>query len=134
MAASKPSISERLVERYASSRLGDFMSALRSGWNAYSFIFYIGGISAILGGIFGWAGWASAIVTLLFFYYAGKFKEKVDLQFRWEMYNAFNHTQFNSVNATAIFNAQGIQTSSTFGQLNGTDSPRIQQMTLRLSF
>jgi hypothetical protein len=82
MAASKPSISERLVERYASSRLGDFMSALRSGWNAYSFIFYIGGISAILGGIFGWAGWASAIVTLLFFYYAGKFKEKVDLHMK----------------------------------------------------
>ena len=63
-----------------------------------------------------------------------RFKEKVNLQLRWEMYNAFNHTQFNSVNATAIFNAQGVQTSSTFGQLNGTDSPRIQQMVLRLSF
>jgi hypothetical protein len=61
-------------------------------------------------------------------------KEKVDLQFRWEMYNAFNHTQFNGVNATAIFNAQGVQTSSTFGQLNGADTPRLQQMTLRLSF
>jgi hypothetical protein len=63
-----------------------------------------------------------------------RFKEKVDLQFRWEMYNAFNHTQFNSVNATAIFNAQGVQTSSTFGQLSGADTPRLQQMTLRLSF
>lgn len=63
-----------------------------------------------------------------------RIKEKVTLQLRWEMYNAFNHTQFNSVNSTAIFNAQGVQTSPTFGQLNGADSPRIQQMLLRLTF
>jgi hypothetical protein len=63
-----------------------------------------------------------------------RLKDKVALQVRWEMYNAFNHTQFNAVNSTAVFNAQGAQTSSTFGQLTGADSPRIQQMTLRLTY
>jgi hypothetical protein len=63
-----------------------------------------------------------------------RIKEKVALQFRWEMFNAFNHTQFNAVNTTATFNAQGVQTNSTFGQFSGTDSPRNQQVMLRLSF
>ena len=63
-----------------------------------------------------------------------RIREKVALQFRWEMFNAFNHTQFNAVNTTATFNAQGVQTNSTFGQLSGTDSPRNQQVMLRLSF
>lgn len=60
------------------SKMGAFIETLRYGWNNYSFIFYIGGISAILGGLFGWAGWASTLLTLLFFYYAGKFKKEVD--------------------------------------------------------
>jgi|GEM_PF-5657274 hypothetical protein len=66
----------------ASSRLNGFIEVVRFGWNNYSFIFYIGGISAILGGIFGWAGWASTIVTLLFFYYAGKLKRQIDAEKR----------------------------------------------------
>ena len=75
----KLGIRERFVDRYASSRIANFVNTMRLGWNSYSFIFYIGGISAILVGMFGWAGWVSGIVTVLFFYYAGKFKEKVDV-------------------------------------------------------
>ena len=74
----KLGIMERAVDRYATSRIANFMNAVRLGWNSYSFVFYLGGISAILVGLFGWAGWVSVIITILFFYYAGKFKEKVD--------------------------------------------------------
>ena len=76
---SKLDIKERFIDRYASSKISNFISAVRLGWNSYSFIFYIGGISAILVGFFGWAGWACLVITVLFFYFAGKFKEKVDI-------------------------------------------------------
>lgn len=60
--------------------MGRFIDTVRIGWNGYSFVFYIVSISAILGGVFGWAGWISVIFTILFFYVAGKFKEQVDLE------------------------------------------------------
>jgi hypothetical protein len=68
------------VKKAAASKTGKFIDAVRLGWNSYSFIFYIGGISAILGELFGWAGWLSTIITVLFFYYAGRLKEQVDLE------------------------------------------------------
>jgi hypothetical protein len=61
-------------------------------------------------------------------------RENFKFQFRWEMYNAFNHTQYNGVNSTAQFNASGTLTNTAFGQLNGARDPRIQQLSLRLSF
>ena len=61
-------------------------------------------------------------------------REKVSIQFRWEMYNAFNHTQFTSVNTTAQFDRNGNQINGQFGQLTGTRDPRIQQASLRISF
>ena len=61
-------------------------------------------------------------------------KEKVRLQFRWEMYNAFNHTQFTGVNTTAQFDAKGNLVNTAFGQLSSARDPRIQQMSLRISF
>lgn len=60
--------------------------------------------------------------------------EKVTFQFRWEMYNAFNHTQFNGVNTTAQFDAKGSLVNQQFGQITSARDPRIQQMSLRLSF
>ena len=63
----KLGIMERAVDRYATSRIANFMNAVRLGWNSYSFVFYIGGIAAILVGFFGWAGWISVIITILFF-------------------------------------------------------------------
>ena len=56
------------------------------------------------------------------------------VQFRWEMYNAFNHTQFSSVDATARFDAQGRQVNTQFGQFTGARSPRIMQFALRFHF
>jgi len=74
----KSTFDERLIERYASSKTSNFVESMRKGWNAYNFIFYIGSIAAILGILTGWLGVFYIIITMLFFYYAGKFKEKVD--------------------------------------------------------
>jgi hypothetical protein len=49
------------------------------------------------------------------------------LQFRLEMYNAFNHTQFNAVDTTARFDAQGNNINGRFGQYTAArDARRIQ--------
>ena len=57
------------------------------------------------------------------------------LTFRWELYNIFNHTQFNSIDTTAIFNAStGQQTNPTFGQALGAWPARQMQFSLRVRF
>ncbi len=61
-------------------------------------------------------------------------KEPANLQFRWEMYNAFNHTQFSGLDTTARFDAQGKQVNQQFGQFTSVRSPRIMQFALRFSF
>src|SRR4030095_12202754 len=39
------------------------------------------------------------------------------VQLRWEMYNAFNHTQFLAVDTAARFDATGAQVNARFGQV-----------------
>ncbi|MGH9313316.1 MAG: carboxypeptidase regulatory-like domain-containing protein [Vicinamibacterales bacterium] len=56
------------------------------------------------------------------------------VQFRWEIYNLFNHTQFNDVDRTATFNPAGQQVNARFGQVISTRSPRIMQLSLRVVF
>ena len=53
--------------------------------------------------------------------------ENQSVEFRWEMYNFFNHTQWAppSVN---------MESPSTFGVITGTAAPRIMQFALRYSF
>ncbi|MCC6391442.1 MAG: hypothetical protein IT167_12645, partial [Bryobacterales bacterium] len=60
--------------------------------------------------------------------------EPRNLQFRWEMYNAFNHTQFQSVDSTARFDAQGNQVNARFGQVTAARAARVIQLSLRFSF
>ncbi|MGH9662668.1 MAG: hypothetical protein ACRD96_29225, partial [Bryobacteraceae bacterium] len=61
--------------------------------------------------------------------------ERARLQFRAEMYNAFNHTQFSAFDTTARFDAAtGQQTNARFGEFTSSRSPRIMQMALRLMF
>ncbi|MGH8247465.1 MAG: hypothetical protein ACREUU_13655 [Gammaproteobacteria bacterium] len=60
--------------------------------------------------------------------------EKQMLQFRWEMYNAFNHTQFNAVNTGAQFNAAGAQTQVNFGKVTSARNERRMQFSLRFTF
>ncbi len=59
------------------------------------------------------------------------------LQFRAEMINAFNHTQFTTINATcgnSAANTSCVVTGSRFGQLTGTRNPREIQLGLRLTW
>jgi hypothetical protein len=56
------------------------------------------------------------------------------LQFRWEMYNVFNHTQFAAVDSAARFDAQGNQVNQRFGQVITTRAPRVMQVAIRFVF
>jgi Carboxypeptidase regulatory-like domain/TonB-dependent Receptor Plug Domain len=60
--------------------------------------------------------------------------EKRFLQFRWEAYNVFNHTQYNGINAAARFDNSGNQTNALFGQVISTRTPRVMQGSLRFTF
>ena len=57
-----------------------------------------------------------------------KYQERYNLQFRWEMFNAFNHTSFGE--------PQTDPTSPNFGQITaiGPIAPRVQQAALKLTF
>jgi hypothetical protein len=55
-----------------------------------------------------------------------RIKERVNLQFRAEFFNAFNTPQFNA--------PQGSVTASDFGRISSAGSPRVIQLGLRLSF
>ncbi len=61
-------------------------------------------------------------------------RETRHLQFRCEMYNAFNHTQFRSVDGGATFDPLGNQVNARFGQVTATRSSRVIQLALRLQF
>jgi hypothetical protein len=60
--------------------------------------------------------------------------ERRSLQFRWELYNALNHTQFNAVNTAAQFDATGNQTSKQFGTVTSARNERRMQFSLRFAF
>jgi hypothetical protein len=76
-------------------------------------------------------------------------KEKVRFQFRWETFNLFNHTQFNSVSGNNTTGSPGgtnspLDTSdpgsalslsnSSFLHVTGAHQPRIMQFGLRVQF
>lgn len=56
------------------------------------------------------------------------------LQFRTELYNAFNHTQFSDVDTAARFDTAGRQVNTRLGQLIGARTPRQIQLSLRYVF
>jgi hypothetical protein len=60
--------------------------------------------------------------------------ERFDLQFRGEFFNIFNHAQFLTPGGITGFNASGMATSSSFGQVPGTLPGRIGQLSLKLYF
>lgn len=55
-----------------------------------------------------------------------QFGESRELDFRWENFNLFNHTQFNGISSS--------DTASDFLVLNGTHGPRRMQFGLRFQF
>lgn len=60
-----------------------------------------------------------------------RIKEGYNLDFRWEMFNAFNHPQWFSVNT---WNDTGINNLSTFGRINGGRAGRHIQFALKFTF
>ncbi|MBI4909487.1 MAG: TonB-dependent receptor [Acidobacteria bacterium] len=60
--------------------------------------------------------------------------DRARLQFRAEAYNAFNHTQFASLDTTARFDAQGNQVNRVLGEFLSSRAPRIMQLALRFYF
>ena len=60
--------------------------------------------------------------------------EKLRLQFRTEMYNAFNHTQFDGLDTTTRFDNNGRQVNTRLGQFTSARDPRQIQFALRLYF
>jgi hypothetical protein len=60
--------------------------------------------------------------------------ESFKFQFRWELYNAFNHTQFSGLDTTARFDLASNQVNPRFGEFTAARSPRIMQLALRLYF
>ncbi len=68
-----------------------------------------------------------------------RLRERLRLQFRWETYNLFNHTNFNDIDTdlTLTLNTttgQVTQTNARFGQPITARSPRVMQGSLRLNF
>ena len=60
--------------------------------------------------------------------------EKRTLEFKWETFNTFNHTQFSGVGTTANFAADGTQTNTTFGKVTSARDGRKMMLGLKFSF
>jgi hypothetical protein len=56
-----------------------------------------------------------------------RIREGHNLEFRWESFNAFNHTQWGGA-------ATNMEAPEQFGIISGTRAPRIMQFVLRYSF
>jgi len=56
------------------------------------------------------------------------------IQFRFETYNAFNHSQFNGIDTASRWDAQGRQVNQRFGQVISAAAARRIQLGLKFSF
>jgi hypothetical protein len=56
------------------------------------------------------------------------------LQFRAQAYNAFNHTQFSTINSAATFNPAGQQTNAQFGKATAAQAARVVELSVRIRF
>jgi hypothetical protein len=61
-------------------------------------------------------------------------REPVHIQFRFEFYNAFNHSQFTALDTTARFDASGNQINSDLGAFTAAGSPRVLQLGVKIYF
>jgi hypothetical protein len=61
--------------------------------------------------------------------------ERLNLQFRAELFNIFNHAQFATPSGITSFNiSTGVSNTASFGQVNAAAPPRIGQLSLKLNF
>jgi hypothetical protein len=59
---------------------------------------------------------------------------RITLQFRAELYNAFNSMQISGVNTSATFDTNGNQTNAAFGQVTSARDSRRIQLAARFTF
>lgn len=62
------------------------------------------------------------------------FSDSRYVQFRTEMFNAWNHTQFSGLYTTARFDLAGNQTDPNFGAYSSARLPRVIQLSLKVIF
>jgi hypothetical protein len=60
-----------------------------------------------------------------------KFRERLNTEIRGDFFNAFNHTQWNSVNTAFYPSSSG---NVPFGQVTGAREARIIQLAAKISF
>ena len=60
-------------------------------------------------------------------YKGTRLTERHALEFRWEMFNAWNHAQF-------LAPGTNLESPATFGKITDTRAPRIMQLVLKYSF
>jgi hypothetical protein len=63
-----------------------------------------------------------------------KMSERINLQFRFEVFNAFNHANFKLPSSSTGANFANRITSGNFGQSAGEISPRLIQLALKVLF
>ncbi len=68
------------------------------------------------------------------FFKSFRFAEKLNLQFRGELYNAFNHTQFSAFDTAARFDASNNQINTRLGEFTTARRARVMQFALKLQF
>ena len=56
------------------------------------------------------------------------------IQFRTELFNAWNHTQFAGLFTSALFDAEGLQVDSNFGAFRSARPARIIQLSAKIVF
>ena len=56
------------------------------------------------------------------------------IQFRTELFNAWNHTQFSGLDSSFRFNPQGVNQNANTGAYTSARPPRIIQLSLRIAF
>ena len=56
------------------------------------------------------------------------------IQFRGELFNAWNHTQFSNLFTTAQFNPAGAQVDPNVGAFSAARTPRVIQLSLKVIF
>ena len=62
------------------------------------------------------------------------FSEERFIQFRTEMFNTWNHTQFSGLDSTFRFDPQGVNQNANVGAFTSARDPRIIQLSLKIYF
>ncbi len=65
------------AKQFHESSIHKIVRDIKKGWSEYNFLFYIGGISVILGNLMGFVGLTAMPVGLFFFWVAGRFSSQM---------------------------------------------------------